>query len=90
MLTGLIIVAFVYPFVYAIRRFVIKESRYTGEVDGDMTTRPIKVVAVVVAVGLGIFAAAILLLLTHGKNDSGAISTTVAGTIIVAYYAMRR
>jgi hypothetical protein len=80
--------AFVYPFVYAIRRFVLKEPKYIGDVDGDQDTRPVRGIAIAVAFGLGLLATGILLLL--GAKESGALSTTMAGTVVIAYYFMRK
>lgn len=88
MLSALLIIAFVYPVVYGIRRFILKEPKYTGDVDGDMNTRPIVALAVAVSVGFAILATAILLLL--GVRDTRAMGTTAAGTILIAFYFMRK
>jgi hypothetical protein len=88
MLSALIIVAFTYPIVYGIRRFILKEPKFTGEVDGSQDTRPIAAVAVAVAVGLGIVAVGIQLAL--GARDTGAMTTTMAGTLAIGYYFMRK
>ena len=88
MLSALIIIAFVYPIVYAIRRFVLKEAKFTGDVEGDQNTHPIVGLSIAVAVGLGTVAVAILLLL--GVRNSGATSMTMAGTVLIAYHFMRK
>lgn len=88
MLSVLVIIAFVYPFVYVIRRFILKEARYTGDADGDMDTVPVKGLAFAVAAGLTVLALAIQLLVV-GNGDTTALTATVFLTAIVSYRLMR-
>ena len=87
MLSALLIMAFVYPFVYVIRRFILKEPKYTGDIDGDQNTRPI--IALALGVSLGLAALAVTILFLLGGRGS-ALSVTTAGTILIAYNFMRR
>lgn len=87
MLTALLIMAFVYPVVYLIRRFILKEPKYTGDVDGDQDTRPIVLLAVGVTAGMATLVFALLFLLgVRGQ----ALTISTAGTILIAYHFMRK
>lgn len=86
MLTALLIIAFVYPVVYAIRRFILQEPKYTGDVDGDQNTQPIVGVALGVSLALGIAAFVILWMLKVPQN---ATSPCVGFTLLMSYRFMR-
>ena len=88
MLSVLIVAALVYPFVYVIRRFFLKEPKFTGDVDGNQDTVPVKWLIAAVAIGLAILATAIQILL--GNTESSVLSATIFLTLTLTYQFMRK